>query len=90
MGTPVCVTDSYRSYAQQVALYRTKPDLAAGPSTSQHGWGVAADLCGGIQDPGSPANTWMKAHAGLYGWFHPAWAEPNGSRPEPWHWEYSG
>ena len=28
--------------------------------------------------------------AQLYGWLHPAWAEPSGSMPEPWHWEYAG
>ena len=23
-------------------------------------------------------------------WVHPSWAEPRGSKPEAWHWEYSG
>jgi D-alanyl-D-alanine carboxypeptidase len=32
----------------------------------------------------------MLTHAPLFDWFHPAWAEPGGSRPEPWHWEYGG
>ncbi|WP_143448663.1 D-alanyl-D-alanine carboxypeptidase family protein [Kineosporia sp. A_224] len=89
-GEPVCVTDSYRDYATQVRLYATKPNLAAVPGTSNHGWGTATDLCGGIQDFGTPTHRWMLRHAPEFGWFHPAWAEPGGSRPEPWHWEFAG
>ena len=89
-GTPICITDSYRDYATQVRLFATKPSLAAVPGTSNHGWGVAVDLCGGIQDYGTPAYTWMKANAPRFGWIHPAWAEPGGNRQEPWHWEYTG
>ena len=63
---------------------------AASPGTSQHGLGRALDLCGGINSFGSPAHLWMKQNAPLFGWFHPAWAEPDGSLPEPWHWEYAG
>jgi LAS superfamily LD-carboxypeptidase LdcB len=85
---PLCVTDSYRSYARQVDVYHRKPGLAAVPGTSQHGWGLAVDLCGGVQTYGSPAFNWMKANAARFGFFHPGWAEPSGSRPEAWHWEY--
>jgi uncharacterized membrane-anchored protein YhcB (DUF1043 family) len=88
VGGPLCVTDSYRSYSEQVALYRRKPGLAAVPGTSEHGWGRAVDFCGGIQDTGSEAYNWMKANAGQFGWAHPDWAEPSGSKPEPWHWEF--
>lgn len=87
-GHQVCITDSYRSYAQQVALYAQKPSLAALPGTSNHGWGLAVDLCGGVQKFGSTEHRWMKANAGRFGWVHPRWAEPGGSRPEPWHWEF--
>lgn len=38
----------------------------------------------------NPAHEWMKQNAALYGWFHPSWAEPDGSLPESWHWEHSG
>ena len=86
----VCLTDSYRSYAAQVDVYGRKPDLAAVPGTSNHGLGVAVDLCGGVQSFGTPAYRWMKANAPRYGWVHPSWAEPGGSRPEPWHWEFVG
>jgi cell division protein FtsB len=89
-GLPICVTDSYRSYASQVDLYARKPNLAAHPGTSNHGWGTAVDLCGGIQSFGTVTHEWMLVNAPLYGWFHPGWAEPGGSRPEPWHWEFGG
>jgi LAS superfamily LD-carboxypeptidase LdcB/cell division protein FtsB len=89
-GRPICVTDSYRSYASQVDLYARKPNLAAHPGTSNHGWGTAVDLCGGIQSFGTVTHEWMLVNAPLYGWFHPGWAEPSGSRPEPWHWEFGG
>ena len=87
---PICVTDSYRSYASQVAVRAAKPTLAAVPGTSNHGWGVAVDLCDGVQVFGSPQHEWLKQHAMAYGWFHPSWAQPGGSKPEPWHWEYAG
>jgi hypothetical protein len=89
-GSPLCVTDSYRTYSEQVALYRSKPGLAAVPGTSEHGWGKAVDFCGGVQDTLSAASAWMRANAGRFGWFHPSWAEPSGSKPEPWHWEFNG
>jgi hypothetical protein len=89
-GVPICVTDSYRDYATQVRLYATKPNLAAKPGTSNHGWGTATDLCGGVQSFGTPEHEWLFVNAPVFGWFHPAWAQPDGSRPEPWHWEFGG
>jgi LAS superfamily LD-carboxypeptidase LdcB len=90
VGGPLCVTSAYRTYSEQAAVYRSKPGLAAVPGKSEHGWGKAVDLCGGVEDSGSSAHRWMQANAGRFGWFHPDWAEPGGSRPEPWHWEYGG
>jgi hypothetical protein len=87
---PICVTDSYRDYPSQVAVRAAKPTLAAVPGTSNHGWGVALDLCDGVQVFGSPQHEWLKQHAMAYGWFHPSWAQAGGSKPEPWHWEYAG
>lgn len=87
-GTGICVTDAYRSYAEQVRLYAVKPNLAAIPGTSNHGWGLAVDLCGGIQSFSTSQHTWMTGNAARYGWIHPSWANPGGSRPEPWHWEF--
>lgn len=86
----LCITDSYRTVESQVQLFAAKPDLAAVPGTSDHGWGTAVDLCGGIESFGTPQHEWMRANAPLYGWFHPSWAQADGSRPEPWHWEYGG
>lgn len=84
------MTDSYRSYDDQVRVYAEKPTLAAIPGTSNHGWGTALDLCGGIERFGTAQHQWMLLNGPLFGWFHPAWAEPTGSKPEPWHWEFSG
>jgi zinc D-Ala-D-Ala carboxypeptidase len=89
-GQPLCITDSYRSYAEQIAVKATRGKWAAAPGTSEHGKGLAVDFCGGVQSFGSPAHLWLKQNAPLYGWFHPNWAEPTGALPEPWHWEYAG
>ena len=89
-GVPLCVTDSYRSLAGQVQLYATKPSLAARPGTSNHGWGVALDLCGGVQRFDSEQHQWLARNGPQFGWFHPQWAREGGSKPEPWHWEFAG
>ncbi|HEU5034462.1 MAG TPA: M15 family metallopeptidase [Mycobacteriales bacterium] len=91
-GVPLCVTASYRTYQRQVELYATMPaGYAAVPGTSNHGWALAVDLCGGIQVDNSPQHQWLLSHAAAFGWFHPAWARPGGPGPhEPWHWEYAG
>jgi len=91
-GEPLCVEASYRTYQRQVELYATMPaGYAAMPGTSNHGWALAVDLCGGIQVDGSPQHQWLLDHAAAYDWFHPAWAMPGGPGPhEPWHWEYAG
>jgi len=89
-GSALCVNQSYRSYSAQVAIKAALPGLAAIPGTSNHGLGLAVDLCGGVQDFSGAAHLWMKRNGPYYGWFHPAWAEPSGGLPEPWHWEFSG
>lgn len=89
-GRPICVTDSYRSLGVQRRLELVKPALAAEPGTSKHGSGVAVDLCGGINRYGTAPHQWMRANAPDYGWVLPAWARADGSKPEPWHWEYAG
>jgi hypothetical protein len=89
-GQRLCVRDSYRSYAGQVSIFRRTPRLAAVPGTSRHGLGVAVDLSCGAERFGSSTYRWLKANAGRFGWVHPAWAEPGGALPEPWHWEYVG
>jgi LAS superfamily LD-carboxypeptidase LdcB len=89
-GRPLCVTDSYRSYDEQVAVKATRGRWAATPGRSEHGLGLAVDLCGGVDRFGTEAHRWVAAHAPRYGWVHPAWAAADGSLPEPWHWEFTG
>jgi hypothetical protein len=81
VGVNIGVTDSYRSYAQQVDLARRKGlyangGLAATPGKSNHGWGLALDVNvngGGL--------AWLRQNARRFGF---AEAVPR----EPWHWEY--
>lgn len=89
-GEALCITDSYRDLASQVVLRAAKPTLAAVPGTSNHGWGVAVDLCGAPARFGTAEHQWLRVNAPLHGWFHPAWAAQGGSKPEPWHWEFAG
>lgn len=88
-GRIICITDSYRTFEEQVRLYGVKPALAAVPGTSNHGWGLAVDLCGGAQSFGTPEYAWLQANAGRYGWSNPPWAWPGRGREEPWHWEFA-
>jgi cell wall-associated NlpC family hydrolase len=87
-GSPLCITDSYRSLRGQITAFAMKPRLAAVPGTSNHGWALAVDLCGGIHIAGSAQWRWMTANAGRFGFVQPDWAGPAGEKPEPWHWEY--
>ena len=80
-GVKIGITDSYRPYEEQVDLARRKGlysqgGLAAKPGTSEHGWGMAADL-----DLNGKALAWMRENAGKYGF------EENVPR-ETWHWAY--
>jgi D-alanyl-D-alanine carboxypeptidase len=80
-GVKIGITDSYRSYAEQVDVARRKGlysqgGLAAKPGTSEHGWGMATDL-----DLNNKAQAWMRTHAKEYGFVE------NVPR-EPWHWAY--
>ncbi|BFU46197.1 D-alanyl-D-alanine carboxypeptidase family protein [Krasilnikovia sp. MM14-A1004] len=80
-GVKIGITDSYRSYDEQVDLVRRKGlysqgGLAAKPGTSEHGWGMAADL-----DLNAKALAWMRTHAAQYGF------DENVPR-ETWHWAY--
>ncbi|WP_327588591.1 D-alanyl-D-alanine carboxypeptidase family protein [Nonomuraea sp. NBC_00507] len=85
-GKPICVTDAYRSLAAQQSIYYRRPGFAAVPGRSNHGLGLAVDLCGGVERSGSSEFVWMERNSKKYGWFHPSWAY---SSPfEPWHWEY--
>lgn len=83
-----CIGNSYRTYDEQVELYGQKPGLAAEPGTSEHGWGLAIDFECGANSYSSSFYAWLDANGPGYGWTNPPWAQPGGSRPEPWHWEF--
>ncbi|MBB4937710.1 Skp family chaperone for outer membrane proteins [Streptosporangium album] len=85
-GVAMCVTDSYRSLAEQQSVYYRRPGFAAIPGRSNHGLGLAVDLCGGVERFRSSQFNWLETNGKKFGWFHPKWAYV--SPFEPWHWEY--
>jgi hypothetical protein len=88
-GNPICFNDAYRSLSEQYAIKARRGGYAARPGTSEHGWGLAVDLCDGVdQGPSSPTYAWLRANAPAYGWENPLWARGGGGPYEPWHWEY--
>jgi len=86
-GKPLGITDSYRTFLEQVSVKAKKPTLAATPGKSNHGWGTALDLSSGVNSFTSAEHAWMRANAPRFGWNLPAWARQGGSKPEAWHWE---
>ncbi|WP_220085236.1 M15 family metallopeptidase, partial [Burkholderia multivorans] len=62
-GRDISITDGYRDYDEQVATKKKKGNLAATPGTSKHGWGLALDLGGGINNFGTAEYNWMKDKA---------------------------
>lgn len=81
-GVDLSVTDSYRSYDNQVLLAQEKGltsngGWAAFPGTSNHGWGVAVDM-----NADSPAAlAWLRDNGHRFGWVEAI-------HREPWHWEF--
>jgi hypothetical protein len=87
-GTDLCLSSGYRTLAEQRAVKAAKGSLAAPAGRSNHGWGLAVDLCT-TQTTGTQWE-WLNENAPLFGWENPAWAKPGGSGPyERWHWEYT-
>ena len=93
-GSNLGINEAYRDCDTQIAYAtpgnpRYKNGLAkpAPPCSSNHGWGLAADIS--VGDFGSSVYNWLSTNAHKYGFVHPAWAEPGGSKPEAWHWEYA-
>lgn len=87
----------YRDYATQVIVREEwcalgQCAMAAVPGTSNHGWGKAVDFAdqAGELTFDAAGYAWLKTWAAFYGWIHPRVMEPDGSIPEPWHWEWIG
>jgi D-alanyl-D-alanine carboxypeptidase len=81
-GVKIGITDSYRSYDEQVDLVRRKGlysqgGLAARPGTSDHGWGRSVDL-----DLDARAQAWMRTNGKQYGFTEDV---PR----ESWHWTFT-
>jgi LAS superfamily LD-carboxypeptidase LdcB len=86
-GTDMRLTSAYRTVEQQADLKRARGAFAAPPGQSNHGWGLAVDLCASVYEGQSGA--WLRDVGPVYGWDNPAWALRGGGGPyEPWHWEY--
>jgi zinc D-Ala-D-Ala carboxypeptidase len=81
-GIDLKITDSYRTYAEQVDLAKRKGlyqngGLAAVPGTSNHGWGLAVDV--NIDNP--QVLDWLHTNGWKFGFVEAV-------KREPWHWEY--
>jgi|GEM_PF-2073217 len=85
INLPITPSDSttYRTYDQQVYywnLYQSGQGAkAARPGTSNHGWGLAADIS--VGGYGSTQYNWLNANAPGYGFNDTV-------SGESWHWEY--
>jgi zinc D-Ala-D-Ala carboxypeptidase len=87
-GSDLCLSSGYRTLAEQRAVKAQKGSLAAAAGRSNHGWGLAIDLCTS-QTTGTQWE-WLNENAPLFGWENPSWAQAGGSGPyERWHWEYT-
>ncbi len=105
-GYAILAESGYRSYQQQVLVYnhevqtfgQAKADTeSAKPGYSEHqtGWAVDIQTPGCLEDcfAGTPASTWLKAHAHEYGFilrYAPDKVAVTGYRSEPWHYRYVG
>ena len=70
---------------------RASPTLAAVARHEQPRLGRRASTCATACRSSARRSTCGCAHNAMaYGWFHPAWAQAGGSKPEPWHWEFAG
>jgi hypothetical protein len=81
-GVTLTADSGYRSVAEQARLYRLyqhgEGNLAAPPGTSNHGWGLSADINVAAD---TKSGRWLRANAARYGFF-------NDVPSEPWHWTY--
>ncbi|WP_065962826.1 tape measure protein [Curtobacterium sp. UCD-KPL2560] len=81
-GGALSLTEGYRDLAAQQyrwSLFKKGGNLAAAPGTSQHGFGLAADVAGG--------QSWLRANGAKFGWANTGLGF---SQREPWHFEFKG
>ena len=89
-GSDLVINEGYRTFSSQQSLYSSGQTQAT-PGTSNHGWGLAADInVGGFS---SSIYIWLDENAHKYGFVNPDWAKnrsnPKWYKDEPWHWEYA-
>lgn len=84
-GHNIGVTNAYRDYDTQAALKKEKPENAATPGASKHGWLRAVDINygGGAIEKHPEAIEWMMENAPRYGFARTL-------SHEPWHYEFIG
>lgn len=85
----ITIGSGFRTNAQQAALYRAKPHLAAKPGHSKHEKGLAADLVFEGGQEGAVAK-WAHANAARFGLVFPMLTRKPGKKYEPWHVELAG
>lgn len=84
-GRDMCLDSAYRSYSEQASIRSRRGGMAAPAGKSNHGWGLAIDLC--KVDQSRTVLGWLADNGPTYGWENPPWAKSR-SQYEPWHWEY--
>ena len=84
--------DGYRSLAFQKACRNSskKHHLGGVPGKSMHGYGFAVDIEERRHGLSDDKRSWIHKFGPQFGFAQPSWALPNGSKPEPWHYEYVG
>ena len=88
-GTPICITDSYRSRAGAGGRLRPQARPGRDPRHLQPRLGPGhrpVRRHRALRHPRARLDGHPRARA--FGWVHPSWAGAGGSRPEPWHFEY--
>jgi hypothetical protein len=93
-NTPMVINSAFRTYNDQVRVRnewerRGKPENAAYPGRSNHGFGRAVDFAnsnGALLTPDMPQYKWLKANASTYG-FTRIYSPTKGEAWEAWHWE---
>ncbi|CAM3579612.1 D-alanyl-D-alanine carboxypeptidase family protein [Occultella aeris] len=90
-GENIAVDMSYRTRELQAQMHAHMGGVAVPAGTSPHGLGIAIDVFEwSTYQYGSARYNWLLANAPRFGWNQPTWARQNGSKPEYWHYEYTG